>query len=367
MTAPVARFEFIDRFRGLVGVMMALGHAQYYANAAWLSFDPLDPTFDSWGQFALRYMGYLCAPGFLVMNGAMVWWAWQRRVRQGVPSRQADWEIAQRALFLIAVQLVWVNASWSGFARLRLEHFGIIATIGASMLLLLPLMRTSWRVRAAVAAATAVIHSFLLRIPYDLDGLARFPMQLLIDAGDFNKYPILPWFALACFGSVMAHWWFERWTTDRERAVKSLGIGSALIIAAWALRLWGGSFANVWPSGEFFSWSFFLVQKYPPSLTHEVWFAGAVTFMVGMVALLGLLVRPLVGWLGVVGKVPLFFYAVHIPLLAIPMKRFDLYYHRGGVVESLITWVVLMMVMMPLAVWFRGVKRRNRSWLVRMI
>ena len=39
----------------------------------------------------------------------------------------------------------------------------------------------------------------------------------------------------------------------------------------------------------------------------------------------------------------------------------------GGVAESFLTWVLLLAVMMPLAVWFAGVKRRNRSWLIRMI
>jgi len=51
------RFTFIDRFRGMIGVMMALGHSNYYFNAAWLSLDPLDPFFDNTGQFWFRYMG----------------------------------------------------------------------------------------------------------------------------------------------------------------------------------------------------------------------------------------------------------------------------------------------------------------------
>ncbi len=360
------RFEFIDRFRGLVGVMMALGHAQYYANAAWLSFDPLDPFFDSVGQFGIRYMGYLCAPGFLMMNGAMVWWAWQRRVRKGVSAGRASWEIAQRALFLMAVQLVWVNSSWGGFTRLRLDHFGIIATIGASMLLMLPLMRVGWKARLGVAAAVSLVHPLLLRIPYDLDSWTHYPMQLFVDAGDFNKYPILPWFALACTGSVMAHWWFERWSTDRERAFRSMALGFGLVAGAMALRVLGSDYANIWPSGEPFSWSFFLVQKYPPSLVHQVWFSGAVIFMVGLIAWVGQWLKPL-SVLGVVGKVPLFFYAVHIPLLAVVMRRFGVYDQQGGVPESFVTWGLLLVVMMPLAVWFGGVKKRNRSWLVRMI
>ena len=77
------RFEFIDQFRGLIGVMMALGHSNYYFNAAWLSLDPLDPFFDNFGQFVLRYMGYLCAPGFLMMNGAMMSYAYWRRIAAG--------------------------------------------------------------------------------------------------------------------------------------------------------------------------------------------------------------------------------------------------------------------------------------------
>ena len=269
------RFEFIDQFRGLVGVMMALGHSNYYFNAAWLSLDPVDPFFDNWGQFALRYMGYLCAPGFLVMNGAMVYWLWVRGLRAGLSAAQTRWRIVQRGLFLIAVQLLWVNASWSGFARLRPDHFGIIATIGSSMILLTAIVGWRWWARLLAAAALFLAHPFLLRIPYEHDGWAHVPMQLLVDAGDFNKYPVLPWCALAIVGSVMAHFWFERWRDPRRRAAASLLIGAGLILAAWAVRLPGG-FGNIFPHAGFFTWSFFLVQKYPPSLAHQLWFSGAV-------------------------------------------------------------------------------------------
>ena len=62
-----------------------------------------------------------------------------------------NWGFIQRGLFLIAVQLVWVNASWGGFTRLRLDHFGIIATIGMSMLLLIWMVRWNWKWRAVAA------------------------------------------------------------------------------------------------------------------------------------------------------------------------------------------------------------------------
>jgi len=365
------RFTFIDEFRGLVGVMMALGHAQYYMNSIWLAFDPIDPFFPDLGQFAIRYMGYLCAPGFLMMNGAMVSWAYLRRRKKGHSHRHAVWDFVQRGLFLVAVQWLWVNASWSGFARLRLDHLGIIATIGLSMILVALMAHWKWWQRALVALACVLIHPWLVRIPYDHDSWVAYVMQLLVDSGDFNKYPLIPWFALACAGSVMAHFWFTAWTDHRrpdERAHKSLAIGLVLVLVAWGLRDWGHPHANLFPHEGWFTYSFFLVQKYPPSLVHQFWFAGAVIFMVGLFAWVDhrwAVLRPL----AVVGKVPLFFYAVHIPLLAVVFRQFEwLPYRGGGVVDSLLVWAGLLVVMAPLAVWFAGIKRRHRdNWLVRMI
>jgi len=364
------RFTFIDEFRGLVGVMMALGHAQYYMNSAWLSFNPIDPFFDTTPQFLIRYMGYLCAPGFLMMNGAMAYWAFTRRRKKGLTRARANWDFIQRGLFLVVVQWVWVNASWGGFSRFRLDHMGIIATIGLSMILVALMSDWKWWQRAGVAAACFFVHPLLLRIPYDHDSWVHIPMQFFVDSGDFTKYPLIPWFALACVGSVMAHFWFTVWTDKHkpdERAYKSLGIGLALVLVAWALRDWGSSYANIFPSEGWFTYSFFLVQKYPPGLVHQFWFAGSVIFMVGAFAWIDHRV-PILRPLAVVGKVPLFFYCVHIPILAIVFRRLEwLPYHTGGVVESLIVWAGLLVVMYPLAIWFAGVKRRNKSWLIRMI
>jgi uncharacterized membrane protein len=346
--------------------MMALGHANYYFNSAWLSLDPLDPFFGTTGQFWLRYMGYLCAPGFLMMNGAMVWYAYRRRTAKGLSHGRASWELIQRGLFLVAVQIVWVNASWSGFERLRLDHFGIIATIGASMILLTLMARWTWQARLAVAAVVTGVHPLLLRIPYDHDAWTHVPMQLFVDAGDFNKYPILPWFALACLGSVMATFWFEKWQDDAVRANRSLVIGAALVLAAWGVRLWGGSGVNLFPAGDFLSWAFCLVQKYPPSLAHQLWFAGAVIFLVGLFCRIGS-VTDVLSPLGIVGRVPLFFYAVHIPLLAVFARRLGVYHHQGAVLASFVGWAGLLVVMLPLAAWFGGVKRRSRNWFIRMI
>lgn len=361
------RFAFIDQFRGLIIICMALDHASYYFNSAWLSLESLDPFFDSWGQAMLRYIPYLCAPGFLMMNGAMVYWAYHKRRDKGVGDWRARWDFIERSLFLIAFQLTWVNSSWGGFTRLRLDHFGIIACIGTSMLLLALMITWRWWIRLALASAIFVAHPFLIKIPYDLDGPAHIPMQMFINAGDFNKYPVLPWFGVALLGSVMARFWFKRWLAPGELARKSLVLGLLIMLAAVAIRL-GRGFGNIFPYGEAGTWSFFYDQKYPPSLFFQVWWSGMSILLVGGFAWLGARSR-IIDRIGIttVGKVALFYYGMHIALLAIFTKRLGLFYREGDVLASWAGWLGILIVMYPLCRWYAGVKRRSRNWLIRMI
>ncbi len=361
------RFPFIDQFRGVVGVMMALGHSSYYFNAVWKSLDPLDPFFSSFGQFALRYMGYLCAPGFLMMNGAMTWYSYQSRRAAGHSEWAAKWHLIQRGLFLVLVQVTWVNSSWGGFQTFRPDHIGIIACIGLSMCFLALFVNARWQIRLAVAMAAFLIHPFLLKIPYDPKSTwASVLMETFVSSGEFNKYPVIPWFGLATMGSIMATGWLAIWKTTRQRVTWSLGIAVTAFVLATIVRM-GRGYGNIVPFYELGHYSFFLDQKYPPSLFHNLWFFGAVVFMMSMVQLLGAWKPGVPRPLGTIGRVPLFFYCIHIALLGIISKRLGLYYHQGGVAASLIGWVALLIVMYPLALWFGRVKARSKNYLIQMI
>jgi uncharacterized membrane protein len=362
------RFVFIDQFRGLVGIMMALGHSSYYFNSVWKSLDPLDPFFSNFGQFALRYMGYLCAPGFLMMNGAMTWFSYQRRRAGGATDWEAKWHLIQRGLFLVLVQITWVNSSWGGFTRLRLGHLGIIACIGISMCLLALIAHTRWHTRLAVGLGAFLVHPFLLQISYDADiTWQRVIMQTFIDSGDWNKYPVIPWFGLATMGSVMATGWLSGWKTRKERILYSILVAVPSFGLATLVRM-GRDFGNIVPFSDFFHYSFFLDQKYPPSLYHNLWFFGAVVIVMAVLIMaIGGVIPWLVRWLGTIGKVPLFFYCIHIGVLGVLSKRIGIYYREGEVAASLIGWVILLIVMYPLALWFAGVKRRSKNYLIRMI
>ncbi|MCF8367184.1 MAG: heparan-alpha-glucosaminide N-acetyltransferase domain-containing protein [Bacteroidales bacterium] len=362
-----SRFDYIDHFRGFVIVLMLLDHSSYYLNSIWAQSDPLDPLFPTWGQFVIRYIPYICAPGFLMMSGAMVWWSFQKRVAKGVPVMKVKWHIIQRALFLILIQVTWINASWGGFTAFKPDHLGVVATIGISMILLTPIIQLKWQYRTVIALAIFIIHAFLIEISYNTEVVwQEVLMQTFIDAGNFNKYPVLPWFALAILGSVMATGWLDIWKTDKQKIFYGLAISLPVFAAAILLRL-NTDFGSIFPFLKFSHFSFFMDQKYPPSLFMNLFSFAAVVFGVTVFIAIGRVAPWLLSIFSIPGKVSLFFYGMHIAIFGVFIKRLDIFYREGDVMESLIGFVVMMLVMWPLCWWFYGVKRRSNNVLIQMI
>jgi uncharacterized membrane protein len=302
-----------------------------------------------------------------MMNGAMVWWTYQKRIQNGSTDWNARWHLIQRGLFLVLVQVTWVNSSWGGFTEFKPEHLGIISTIGISMILLTLIVNMKWQFRVGIALVILFIYPFILTINYNPEVYwQQVLMQTFIDSGDFNKYPVLPWFALAILGSAMATGWLKGWKTDNKKILFSLVIGVGSILIATFIRMERG-FGNIFPFSDFGSYSFFLDQKYPPSLYHNLWFFGWVVVGAGIIITINKSFPKLLKFLSIVGRVPLFFYCVHIAILGIISKRIGMFYREGEVVETLIGFAIMLIVMLPLAKWFGGVKQRSKNYIVKLI
>ena len=121
----------------------------------------------------------------------------------------------------------------------------------------------------------------------------------------------------------------------------SWGIGLAAILLASIVRF-GRGWGNSTDWYAFPQISFFLDSKYPPNLFHNLWFFGAVSFMVGTMHFVGQFAMPAVRWLGGIGRVPFFFYCMHLTVLAIVADRFGVYYRQGAVTASFVGWVALL-------------------------
>jgi uncharacterized membrane protein len=346
---------------------MLVDHASYYLNSIWLYLDPFDPLFASWDQFALRYVSYLCAPGFLIINGAMVWWSYYKKRNKGILDWTIRRKLIQRGFFLIILQITWVNSSWGGFTSFQPWHFGIISCIGLSMIFQSLVVHMRWELQLGIALIILLLHPLLTTIQYDLSNTwTTAIMQTFIDAGEFNKYPVLPWFALALLGSVMAHGWLKEWDTDKKRILMSLGIGAAALLIAIMIRM-SGSYGNIFPFSNFGSYSFFFDQKYPPSLFFSIWFFGCTAIVISIIIAVNKLLPRILLIFDIAGKVALFFYCMHIAILGIFSKRIGLFYREGEVIASLIGVAIMLIVMLPLSRWFYKVKSRSKNIFIRMI
>ena len=346
---------------------MLVDHCSYYLNSIWKYFDPFDPLFASWGQFALRYAGYLCAPGFLMINGAMVWWSYQKRKDKGVANWTFRWQLIQRGLFLIILQMTWVNSSWGGFSSFQPWHLGIIACIGLSMIFQSLIVHLRWEFQVAIGLFILLIHPLLLQIQYDPnDTWTTVLMQTFIDSGEFNKYPVLPWFALALLGSVMAYGWLKIWNTDKKRILWGLGIGVSAMIVAAIIRMTRG-YGNIFPFSDFGSYSFFFDQKYPPSLFFSIWFFGCTSIVISVIIALNKFLPKLFLVFDITGKAALFFYCMHIAILGVISKRIGIYYLEGEVAATLIGVIIMLIIMVPLSKWFYNVKMRSKNFIIRMM
>ncbi len=186
-------------------------------------------------------------------------------------------------------------------------------------------------------------------------------MQTFIDSGKFNKYPVIPWFAVAIIGSVIANGWLSAWKTDKKRILMGLGITTVSILLAIVIRMSRG-YGNIFPFSDFGSYSFFFDQKYPPSLYFSLWFIGLVVLSISILIAIGKVAPKLLTLLDTAGKVPLFFYGMHIAILGIFSKRIGLFYREGDVTATLIGVVVMLVVMFPLSKWFYGVKKRSKEF-----
>ena len=363
------RYLFVDQLRGLIIALMGLDHASNYFNAVWKRVEYDNFLFDTSGQFVIRYLSYLCAPGFLMLAGAMIWLSLSKQIERGTPGLPARLGFIRRGAFLILVQLVWVNASWGGFTRIRLDHYGIIACIGSAIILLTLIASMRWWLRLGIAVLVIVVHPLLLRIPYDAETISlgtRF-MQLFVDSGKWNLYPVLPWFALATIGSVAGEAWFRIWKEDGARMRNTLIVAVISFLLFLAVRIPGG-YGNIMPFDSVGSVSFFFVQKYPASMAHNFLFPGLILALAALLMIVGSRLRWLLHPLEVYGRTPFFFYIVHIPLLAILTRRLEwLPYKQGEVGTALLAWVGLLIVMYPICRWFGSIKARSNNTLIKMM
>jgi len=342
---PGRRVASVDILRGMVMIVMALDHVRDFVSD--FPFDPESAERATPAIFFTRWITHFCAPTFFLLAG----------MGAGLSERpRGDLArfLIRRGLWLIFLEFTVVHLAWKlDLVPVRLM---VLWALGASMLALAGLQFLPRRLLWILAVVVIAGHNLLDPIEVAFIGrdYGRPAVQLwsiLHVPIPPVLYPLVPWFAVMLLGYLLAP------ALRRPRALVVLGLAlTAGFVVLRAVNLYGDPDPV---SGPHVLLSFLATNKYPPSLLFLLMTLGPA---LAALPLLGSLDgTALGGFLAVYGRVPLFFYVVHIYLAH--LAGLALGPHGLPVVYGV--WLVIVAVLYLPCRWFADLKARRRdlAWL----
>lgn len=379
------RYDSVDALRGLIMMIMAIDHVSAYIARQHGSefWNGAISIYTHAFPFVLRLMTHLCAPGFFFLMGAGIYWFSTSRSGSDAGENSKIKRIVWRGFVLlllaqfVELPLVMLQTMLKPAAEqlsqmpMPLPNDGgapyyaliVLTALGLVMMicgLLLKLRPWMW---LAVSIVCVVITNTLLPLAA---GVAPLWLAVLVAPGLSGNvlalYPVVPWLAAGAAGMYFGYWWRKNPLTARRQIWMA---GAAMVATGVALRALGG-WGNIQAARDS-SWIEFLNNvKYPPSLIFLLLTIGASLLLLAVLERLPQTVMSPKSPLMVFGQTPLFFYLVHFLLLNALAYAF--FQEPASLEASLGMWVVVIVLMYPLCLWYRGFKmRKSRESFWRML
>jgi uncharacterized membrane protein len=385
------RIGSIDLLRGIVMIVMALDHARDYFNRDAYLFDPTDLTHASAPLFFTRWITHFCAPIFMFLAGTS---AFLYGIKKG--TKAAAFFLLTRGIWLIFVELFIVTVGWTFNVHFTFYILQVIWAFGVAMIILSALIRLPRTALLVIAIVLIAGHNLLDGFHVGSSHLSGIAWSFLHEFHYFSYpgfsfvigYPILPWAGLITLGYYLGGLYAPTFDPVRRKKVLiRLGLGFiAGFILIRAINLYGDpSPWAVQKNSLFTLLSFLNVTKYPPSLLYILMTIGPALLFLAFAE------RPLNAFgakLTVYGRVPFFYYLIHIYLLhalaviaamlqgfpAADMTNFtnwvtanpQLKGYGFNLVIVYSVWIAVVIALYPLCKWFDGYKRTNqaqKAWL----
>jgi uncharacterized membrane protein len=357
----------VDVLRGAVMIVMALDHVRDYVTGA--TFNPVDPEHTTLAYFFTRWITHFCAPTFCFFAGVAAFLASRRRT-----PRSLSVFLLTRGLWLVFAEFTIVRFAWSFDIGSPIRLL-VIWALGSSMIVLAGLTHLPRWLIAAISLAMIAGHNLL-------DGIDAAPLigrdgvSLHASLSDWIwsvlhvphfpvLYPLIPWVGVMAAGYAFGPLLLGEPAT-RDRRLVSIGLGITLGFVALRATNWYGD-PTPWTSPHTV-FSFLNTGKYPPSLLFLMMTLGPAILSL---PLLERLAPTRIGQaIAVFGRVPLFYYILHLYLI-----------HAGAILLALVVtgaretnvfdlwvvyavWIAVIAALYPLCRWFAGVKARRRdAWL----
>ncbi len=385
------RITSIDFLRGLVIILMALDHVRmYFGFGTWYS-EPTDLATTTPLLFFTRWITHFCAPIFVFLAGTSAYLYGMKRANV----KETALFLLRRGLWLIFVELFIVNFAWTFDITYSFRILQVIWAIGVSMVALSALVFLPNGSILGIGALLVFGHNLLDSVTVggssaqDIIWYALHqPHSVFIDSTHFVNfvYPVLPWIGLMALGYGFGSLYQNDFPAEqRRRWLLSIGISATLLfIILRGFQLYGEP--HSWRTQDSFVFSlmsFLNTTKYPPSLQFLLMTMGPALILLSVIEAFGnRLPKPAV----VFGKVPFFFYIVHLYVIHALATLLLVYEGRDwhqyilsarGIMSGALSnfglsleavyfvWILVILLLYPICGWYQNYRTNNpfKPWL----
>ena len=372
-------------------ILMALDHVRmYFALGTWYA-EPTNLATTTPLLFLTRWVTHFCAPVFVFLAGTSADLYGQRR---GNIKETAGF-LLTRGVWLIFAEFFIVNFAWTFDITYSFRILQVIWAIGVGMVTLSALVfLPKWLILEA-GILLVFGHNSLDSIHVEGSSVQDIlwyvlhqPHTVFVNPTHLINfvYPVLPWIGLMAIGYVFGTLYQRDLPPDqRRRWLFMIGAGAVLLfLLLRAFNLYGEP--HPWQSQGSFAFtlmSFLNTTKYPFSLYFLLMAMGpALILLAAMEPFGNRLPRPVI----VFGKVPFFFYIVHLYLIHALAMLWLVYeghdWHQyilsargitSGVLRNVglnlgavyIIWLLVVAALYPLCRWYQWYRESHPSrwWL----
>jgi uncharacterized membrane protein len=391
LTGNKKRIESIDLLRGIVIVIMALDHVRDYFHAANFVYDPTDMAQTNAPVFFTRWITHFCAPVFVFLAGSSAFLVGERKTKKELSAF-----LLKRGLWLMLLEVVVISFAWNFnpyYPTLRLQ---VIWVLGLSMIFMSAVIYLPPKLILTVGLAILFTHNLFDNMHVTGNSFSDFLVAELHERKRFNfgghfvttGYSLIPWLGTMmlgyCFGALYKK---DMNVAMRKKYLLIIGsIAIAIFILIRAINVYGDM--KPWAVQSSFIMticSFLNVTKYPPSLLYTLMTLGP-----ALIAL-ALLEKPLnrIGRIIIIyGRVPLFFYILHLFLIhmlgiaavvASGRPWTDMIFttmqnakdspwlagYGFSLAGTYLVWIVVIVLLYPLCRWYDNYKTNHKEkwWL----
>ncbi len=334
------RIESLDLLKGLVMVIMALDHVRDYFNSSSFLFNPSDPTQSTLPIFLTRFITHFCAPTFCFLAGVSAFMVGKRKSK-----KELSQFLIKRGLWLVLIELTVVTFAWQFDFLFRINGTAVIAMLGICMIILAGLIYLPRNILLGFSCVIIFGHNLLdpMVMKNNFIWASIHQQDVIIYPNGFKfyiDYPIIPWFAVMalgyCFGAFYDHS-FDG--IKRKSIFNTIGISAIILFFILrAINMYGDKIH--WTNFESMAMtfmSFFQITKYPPSLLYLLITLGPMfLFLSNSESLKG----KVVSFFSTFGRVPFFYYIIHLYLIHILAAIFAKLSGFGWLLLVLPDWIL---------------------------